>query len=310
MTSALRMPPPAADSSPGPRGACFRRDLLELYSRHPRPRSARRTHDGSSPPARRRHRRLLSALPAPHEPRRGEPVRRGGGQGDLPDLPQHPRLPSRPGPAEAQDQERKGQPHRAGARGDATPARAASPASRPPQEEARPLGRGGAPQEEVVRAVDVIQRKRDGLELTREEIDFFIRGYATGQIPDYQASAFTMAVFFRGMTAGETAALTEAMMRTGQVLDFSDLPGKKVDKHSTGGVGDKTSLILSPIVAAAGGVKVPMISGRGLGHTGGTLDKLEAIPGFNVNLTLSQFRDVLAKIGCAMIGQTAEVAPA
>src|SRR6266511_1826622 len=232
MTSALRMPPPAADSSPGPRGACFRRDLLELYSRHPRPRSARRTHDGSSPPARRRHRRLLSALPAPHEPRLGEPVRRGGGQGDLPDLPQHPRLPSRPGPAEAQDQERKGQPHRAGARGDAAPARAAPPASRPPQEETRPLGRGGAPQEEVVRAVDVIQRKRDGLELTREEIDFFIRGYATGQIPDYQASAFTMAVFFRGMTAGETVALTEAMMRTGEVLDFSDLPGPKVDKHS------------------------------------------------------------------------------
>src|SRR6266545_1171607 len=261
MTSALRMPPPAADSSPGPRGACFRRDLLELYSRHPRPRSARRTHDGSSPPARRRHRRLLSALPAPHEPRRGEPVRRGGGQGDLPDLPQHPRLPSRPGPAEAQDQERKGQPHRAGARGDAAPARAASPASRPPQEEARPLGRGGAPQEEVVRAVDVIQRKRDGLELTRE------------------------------------------------VIDFSDLPGPKVDKHSTGGVGDKTSLVLAPLAAACG-VYVPMISGRGLGHTGGTLAKLESIPGFRVRLSLAEFRDALRRSKIGLIGQTPEVAPA
>src|SRR5712691_8427150 len=309
MTSALRMPPPAADSSPGPRGACFRRDLLELYSRHPRPRSARRTHDGSSPPARRRHRRLLSALPAPDEPRRGDPVRRGGGQGDLPDLPQHPRLPSRPGPAEAQDQERKGQPHRAGAGGDAAPARAASPASRPPQEEARPLGRGGAPQDEVVRAVDVIQRKRDGLELTREEIDFFIRGYAAGQIPDYQASAFTMAVFFRGMTAGETVALTEAMMHTGEVLDFSELPGPKADKHSTGGVGDKTSLILAPLAAACG-VYVPMISGRGLGHTGGTLDKLESIPGFRVRLSLAEFRDALRRSKMGLIGQTPEVAPA
>jgi len=160
-----------------------------------------------------------------------------------------------------------------------------------------------------VRAVDVIQRKRDGLELSREEIEFFIRGYALGQIPDYQASAFTMAVFFRGMTAAETVALTEAMMRTGEVLDFSDLPGPKVDKHSTGGVGDKTSLILAPLAAACG-VYVPMISGRGLGHTGGTLDKLESIPGFRVRLSLTEFREVLRRSKLGLIGQTPEVAPA
>jgi pyrimidine-nucleoside phosphorylase len=158
--------------------------------------------------------------------------------------------------------------------------------------------------------VELIRRKRDGKELTREEIEFIVSGYTSGEFPDYQISAFLMAALIRGLSGAETAALTQAMLHSGQVLDFSDLPGKKVDKHSTGGVGDKTSLILSPIVAAAGGVKVPMISGRGLGHTGGTLDKLESIPGFNVNLTLAQFRDVLAKIGCAMIGQTAEVAPA
>jgi len=160
-----------------------------------------------------------------------------------------------------------------------------------------------------VRAVDVIQRKRDGLELSREEIEFFIRGYALGQIPDYQASAFTMAVFFQGMTAAETVALTEAMMRTGEVLDFSDLPGPKVDKHSTGGVGDKTSLILAPLAAACG-VYVPMISGRGLGHTGGTLDKLESIPGFRVRLSLTEFREVLRRSKLGLIGQTPEVAPA
>jgi pyrimidine-nucleoside phosphorylase/thymidine phosphorylase len=160
-----------------------------------------------------------------------------------------------------------------------------------------------------VRAVDVIRRKRDGLELTREEIGFFIRGYTGGQIPDYQASAFTMAVFFRGMTAEETVALTEAMMRTGEVLDFSDLPGPKVDKHSTGGVGDKTSLILAPLAAACG-VYVPMISGRGLGHTGGTLDKLESIPGFRVRLSLTEFREVLRRSKVGLIGQTPEVAPA
>ena len=160
-----------------------------------------------------------------------------------------------------------------------------------------------------MRAVDIIQRKRDGLELTREEIEFLVGGYARGEVPDYQAAAFTMAVFFRGMTEGETLALTEAMMRTGEVLDFSELPGPKVDKHSTGGVGDKTSLVTAPLAAACG-VYVPMISGRGLGHTGGTLDKLEAIPGFRVRLSLAEFRQVLARSRLGLIGQTPEVAPA
>jgi pyrimidine-nucleoside phosphorylase len=160
-----------------------------------------------------------------------------------------------------------------------------------------------------VRAVDVIQRKRDGHELTREEIAFFISGYTRGEVPDYQASALAMAVFFKGMTAAETVALTESMMRTGEVLDLSDLPGPKVDKHSTGGVGDKTSLILAPLAAACG-VYVPMISGRGLGHTGGTLDKLESIPGFRVGLSLAEFRSVLRASRLGLIGQTPEIAPA
>jgi pyrimidine-nucleoside phosphorylase len=160
-----------------------------------------------------------------------------------------------------------------------------------------------------VRAVDVIQRKRDGAELSNNEIEFFIRGYAAGDVPDYQAAAFTMAVFFRGMTPAETVALTESMMRTGEVLDLGDLPGPKVDKHSTGGVGDKTSLVLAPLAAACG-VYVPMISGRGLGHTGGTLDKLESIPGFDVRLSLARFRSVLAECGLGLIGQTPEIAPA
>lgn len=136
-----------------------------------------------------------------------------------------------------------------------------------------------------------------------------MRGTTHETVPDYQLSAFLMATLLRGMTPAEVAALTKAMLRSGEVLDFSDLPGKKVDKHSTGGVGDKTSLILAPIVAAAG-VKVPMISGRGLGHSGGTLDKLESIPGFNVNLSLREFRAVLEKCGCGLIGQTPEIAPA
>jgi len=160
-----------------------------------------------------------------------------------------------------------------------------------------------------VRAVDIIQRKRDGHELGRDEITFFVDGYTRGDIPDYQASAFAMAVFFRGMTPAETVALTESMMRTGEVLDLSDLPGPRVDKHSTGGVGDKTSLILAPLAAAAGAY-VPMISGRGLGHTGGTLDKLESIPGFRVGLSLKEFRDTLRKCGLGLIGQTPEIAPA
>ncbi|HLJ23959.1 MAG TPA: thymidine phosphorylase [Candidatus Acidoferrales bacterium] len=160
-----------------------------------------------------------------------------------------------------------------------------------------------------MRAVDLIRRKRDSGELAPAEIQQFIVAYTRGDIPDYQMSAWLMAVVLRGMSRPEIAALTEAMLHSGRVLDFSDLVGCKVDKHSTGGVGDKTSLVIAPIVAA-GGLKVPMISGRGLGHSGGTLDKLESIPGFNVNLTLTEFRRVLATCGCALIGQTAEIAPA
>jgi pyrimidine-nucleoside phosphorylase len=156
---------------------------------------------------------------------------------------------------------------------------------------------------------DLIRRKRDGGELEGKEIEFLIEGYTRDAIPDYQMSAWLMAVVLRGMTRGELAALTESMLNSGQVLDLSELPAPKVDKHSTGGVGDKTSLVLAPVVAA-GGLYVPMISGRGLGHTGGTLDKLESIPGFNVNLPVGDFRRVLADCGAAMIGQTAEIAPA
>jgi pyrimidine-nucleoside phosphorylase len=156
---------------------------------------------------------------------------------------------------------------------------------------------------------DLIRRKRDGGELQRSEIEFLINGYTSEAIPDYQMSAWLMAVVLRGMTRAELAALTESMLHSGQVLDFSEMPAPKVDKHSTGGVGDKTSLILAPVVAA-GGLYVPMISGRGLGHTGGTLDKLESIPGFNVNLSTADFRRVLGQCGAAMIGQTAEIAPA
>lgn len=160
-----------------------------------------------------------------------------------------------------------------------------------------------------VRPVDIIRKKRDGLELSREEIFSLVQGYTNGEIPDYQAAAWLMAAVIRGLTRAETAALTDAMLRSGEVLDLSDFSASKVDKHSTGGVGDKTSLILAP-VAAAGGLVVPMISGRGLGHTGGTLDKLESIPGFNVNLSVAEFRRVLHSCGCCMIGQTAEIAPA
>ena len=160
-----------------------------------------------------------------------------------------------------------------------------------------------------MRAVDLIRKKRDSGEHSREEIDFLIAGYTRGDIPDYQMAAWLMAVWLRGMNATESTALTEAMLYSGEVLDLSEIPGKKVDKHSTGGVGDNTSLVLAPIVAA-GGVTVPMISGRGLGHTGGTLDKLEAIPGFNIALNLKEFRHVLRECGMALIGQTAEIAPA
>jgi len=160
-----------------------------------------------------------------------------------------------------------------------------------------------------MRAVDLIRKKRDSAEHSREEIDFLVSGYTHGEIPDYQMAAWLMAAWLRGMSRSELAALTEAMLHSGEVLDLSDIPGKKVDKHSTGGIGDKTSLVLAPIVAA-GGLIVPMISGRGLGHTGGTLDKLEAIPGFNVNLSLQEFRRVLRECGMGLIGQTKEIAPA
>ena len=160
-----------------------------------------------------------------------------------------------------------------------------------------------------MRVVDVIRRKRDGEELSPDEIDFFVKGAVSGVWQDYQVSALLMAIVCRGMTDRETADLTASMLHSGEKLDLSDLPGPKVDKHSTGGVGDKTSLILAPLVAACG-VVVPMMSGRGLGHSGGTLDKLESIPGFRTNLSLKEFRAALKKIGCAMIGQTAEIAPA
>ncbi len=160
-----------------------------------------------------------------------------------------------------------------------------------------------------IRAVDAIAKKRDGHELSPSEIESFIARYTRGEVPDYQASAWLMAVVLRGMSRSETSALTNAMLHSGEVLDLSELPMPKVDKHSTGGVGDKTSLVLAPLVAAAG-LAVPMISGRGLGHTGGTLDKLESILGFNVNLSTAEFRRVLKQCGCCMIGQTAEIAPA
>jgi pyrimidine-nucleoside phosphorylase len=160
-----------------------------------------------------------------------------------------------------------------------------------------------------MRAVDLIRKKRDSGEHSREEIEFLISGYTRGEIPDYQIAAWLMSAWIRGLSRAETTALTQAMLHSGEVLDLSSLLGKKVDKHSTGGVGDKTSLILAPIVAA-GGLIVPMLSGRGLGHTGGTLDKLESIPGFNTNLSLKDFRRVLGECGMALIGQTAEIAPA
>jgi pyrimidine-nucleoside phosphorylase len=160
-----------------------------------------------------------------------------------------------------------------------------------------------------MRPLDLIRKKRDGGELSSDEIGFLVRAYTLDEIPDYQMAAWLMAVVIRGMTRPELSALTTAMLHSGEVLDLSDISGAKVDKHSTGGVGDKTSLIIAPIVAAAG-VTVPMISGRGLGHTGGTLDKLQSIPGFNINLSLSEFRRVLKSCGCGLIGQTAEIAPA
>jgi pyrimidine-nucleoside phosphorylase len=160
-----------------------------------------------------------------------------------------------------------------------------------------------------MRMYDIIKKKRDRLSLTPEEIRFFVREYTLGKIPDYQASAFLMAVYLHGMSNEEMVAMTMEMLASGETMNWSDLPGRKVDKHSTGGVGDKTSLILAPIAAAAG-VFVPMISGRGLGHTGGTLDKLESIPGFRVKLSPKEFRDVLQSTHLAFAGQTTEIVPA
>lgn len=156
---------------------------------------------------------------------------------------------------------------------------------------------------------EIIKKKRDGLALTKEEITFSINSFTSGKVPDYQFSAFLMAGFLKGFTKQETAYLTEAMLHSGKVIDLSLIKGIKVDKHSTGGVGDKTSLIIAPIAAAAG-VPVPMISGRGLGHTGGTLDKLESIPGFRTDLNLNEYKKVLKKCGVVLIGQTKEIAPA
>lgn len=160
-----------------------------------------------------------------------------------------------------------------------------------------------------MRAVDVIRKKRDGRELTTAEIEAFVDGASSGGWPGYQVSALLMAIVLRGMSAEETATLTAAMIDSGVRLDLSDLPGPKVDKHSTGGVGDKTSLVLAPLAVACG-VIVPMMSGRGLGHTGGTLDKLESIPGFRTGLSLDEFRTALRRVGGALVGQTEEIAPA
>ncbi len=160
-----------------------------------------------------------------------------------------------------------------------------------------------------MRAYEVIHAKREGKTLPAEAIAALVDGFTRGEIPDYQMAAFCMAVFFRGMHDSEVRALTEAMLRSGDVLDLSDVPGSKVDKHSTGGVGDKVSIALAPLAAACG-VRVPMISGRGLGHTGGTLDKLEAIPGFRVDVPVERFRALVREVGACLAGQTARLAPA
>jgi len=157
--------------------------------------------------------------------------------------------------------------------------------------------------------VDLIRKKRDGNVLEKPEIDFLVSGYTKNKIPDYQFSAFLMAAYLKGMNESETSYLTDAMLHSGKVLNLNSIPGVKIDKHSTGGVGDKTSLIIAPIVASLG-IKVPMISGRGLGHTGGTLDKLESIPGFRTDLNLNEYKSVLKKCGAVLIGQTKEIAPA
>lgn len=160
-----------------------------------------------------------------------------------------------------------------------------------------------------MRMVDIIAKKRDGLVLSKDEIRFFIQGYTNGSIPDYQMSALAMAIVLKGMNKEETANLTEAMMHSGETIDLSLIKGVKVDKHSTGGVGDKTSLALGPLVASCG-AKLAKMSGRGLGHTGGTLDKMESVPGMSISLTDKQFIDQVNRIGIAIIGQTADIDPA
>ena len=158
-------------------------------------------------------------------------------------------------------------------------------------------------------AVDLIRRKRDGGALTRAEVEYFVATVTDGSLPDYQAAALLMAILLRGMTPDETAWLTHAMVNSGVRMEFPDIDAVPVDKHSTGGVGDKTSLILAPLAVACGAI-VPMMSGRGLGHTGGTLDKLEAIPGFRTALSLDELRVAIRRVGCALIGQTSDIAPA
>ena len=160
-----------------------------------------------------------------------------------------------------------------------------------------------------MRMYDIIQKKRDGGELSEKEIRWFIEKYVQGEIPDYQVAALFMAIYFRGMNVEETAALTFAVRDSGECLDFSEIHGLRVDKHSTGGVGDKTSLVVTPIVASLG-VKVAKMSGRGLGHTGGTIDKLEAIPGFRTDLPIDEFKEIVYRVGIEIVGQNAELAPA
>src|SRR5216684_1122006 len=160
-----------------------------------------------------------------------------------------------------------------------------------------------------VRPYELIKAKRDDRALDAKDIRDFLSGYTLGTIPDYQMAAMCMAIYFRGLSSLELAIWTEAMLQSGQVLDLSRIPGRKVDKHSTGGVGDKISLPLAPLAAVCG-VRVPMVSGRGLGHTGGTLDKLESIPGFRVDLPIERFVQLVESLGLCLIGQTAEIAPA
>ncbi len=157
--------------------------------------------------------------------------------------------------------------------------------------------------------VEIIRKKRDGHVLSEEEVSFFISSYVEGTISDYQASALLMAIYFRGLNEEETLHFTKAYINSGETVDLSFIKKPKVDKHSTGGVGDKTSIILAPLLASMD-VVVPMMSGRGLGHTGGTLDKLESIPGFRVHLTVKEFKEILAKVNACMIGQTDSLTPA